>query len=162
MAQESKERRMEKALTRRPRLALLLLLGVGTLCPQTGSEALLPTLRERVDRYYAALEKREFESVWEFFDSTMRRDNPKDEYVKELAGTIRTVKLSGKPEIWLEGRDTKRTLGKAQAVITLTPIEGAVVPQAKHDTVWVLEKNHNGQGTSWFLVSSGMIRAESR
>src|SRR5437870_1721633 len=121
----------------------LVVLASGQARPQPKAQPSQETLQQRAKGYYAALEKADFETAWTFFDRTMKRDNPKEEYVKNLQTSIKQIKvLSGPKVLWVEafpagGRP--QPVGKAEAIVSVWNSEGAAIPTAKHVTRWLWE-----------------------
>lgn len=123
-------------------------------------------LKKRVDSYYGALESSDFDAAWQFFEAGMRRDNPKEKFVKTLRKTVGWVKVATDPEVWVETESVEglaRPVGKAIALIDMrgADVGSRLLPRARHITTWVWEKSPD-TGSDWFLVRDEMKPAASR
>jgi len=115
------------------------------------------TLRPRLRNYCAALEEGDFGAAWEFFAATMKRDTPKQEFVKMLKATLKRFKVAGPAKIEIESvmiGGQKKTLGKTSASILITEMESKTPVQQTLRTTWVWELAAGAESPAWYLTGS--------
>lgn len=117
-------------------------------------------LENRVRDYYSAIEQGDFARAWTFFDTTMKRDNPKEQYVKHIGASFGKLRVVKGPEVWLEERTRGEwPLGMAFCVLEVRSPDGVFLPAATHNTKWIWERPQPDSGPEWFLIGGPMRTA---
>jgi hypothetical protein len=118
-------------------------------------------LEGRVRDYYAALAKADYANAWTFFDPTMRRDNPRDKYLKHIGSVFGQIKIVGRPDVWIDDQaSAKVTVGRATTRLTILANEGSAVQTASHYTTWVWDQLQPQAPRQWLLLG-GPLRADN-
>lgn len=126
---------------------------------ETGTPPSRAALESRIEEYYGALQEKDFLRAWTFFDKTMKRDNPRDQYIKFVANSFASIKVVGRPEIWIEempGAGAKKVQGKAQARLMVKDRDGSTLAPLVHYTTWVFQRPASQQDPQWFLIGGPM------
>jgi len=115
-------------------------------------------LRQRVKDYYATLVSQKFEDIWTYYlADNMKRDTPKEEYVRTLATTVGKSKLTvGNSAVGIErtGRDKARLLGRSVTQIKVLTSENQTI-EASHTTFWLFQEIPNSK-PGWMLAGDAM------
>jgi hypothetical protein len=166
MASEPKGNWMENPVTRRAFMAVLavtlfVLAGERPSYAQTETDraALRLKLLDQAKLYYFAFERGDFGTMWTFFDPTMQRDNPKEEYANYLGKSIGEVKVVAPPTvIWIEPMplgDKMVFVGLTQATIRVSDRGGHAITTV--DAVdWEFDRN------TWSLIGGPMLPPDDK
>lgn len=148
---------------------LLLLLGFmsssGDTLAQSQPSPTRELLLKRAEAYYAAFQSGDFERAWGFFDATMKRDNPKDAYVKGLQQAIKKVQLVDGPKVvWVENfltGEKSQPVGQVEAVLSIWDADGKPSPVAVDSTKWIWESPSQTEVPTWFLIGGPIVERRS-
>jgi hypothetical protein len=116
-------------------------------------------LLARVKDYYEALSSQKFDDVWTYFLAEhMKRDTPREQYVKLLAASMGKSKLTieGPTEVRIDttGRREPRPLGRSVTPIKVVTDDNQTV-YATHTTYWLFQEIPNRR-PGWMLASDEM------
>jgi hypothetical protein len=122
------------------------------------SEPSSKALNERALKYYKALEGGDIALAWKFFDPSIQRENPQDDFVKRLK-MFRFIKMVGSPEVYVV-REGKVPIGNVQTHLAFQSQDGRQLPDATHYTKWVWQPPGPNEPPDWLLLG-GPIRTKS-